>query len=254
MDEAQMWPVNSFITLTYDPDRLPSDGFLSKVVWQEFMKKLRYHCSEKIRFFMCGEYGPKLGRPHYHALIFNWEFPDKEFFFVSPSGEKVFRSPVLAKIWGNGFASVGDVTFGSASYVARYAVKKIGDVSSRDHYVDPRTGELKAPEFRLMSRMPGIGRSFYEKFKLDMFPSDYRIISGVKVTPARYYGSLYEVENPEDFRRIKLARVKRASVLCDVIGSDGSVVRVSDNDSYRLAVKQEVKLAQIRSLSHSLED
>lgn len=253
MDEARMWPVNSFITLTYDDEHLPADGNLSVRVWQLFMKKLRKHCSEEIRFLMCGEYGPKFGRPHYHALIFNWEFPDRELHCVSPSGEKVFRSEVLRKIWGNGYVSVGDVTFGSAAYVARYALKKVGGVSSSDHYVDERTGELRAPEFRLMSRRPGLGRAFYEKFKLDMFPLDYRIIDGVKTVPARYYGSLYERENPADFQRIKLERVARASRGEYVVNTVNRRVWVPSTDSARLAVKEEVKLAQIRRLSKSLE-
>lgn len=266
MDEAQMWPVNSFITLTYDDEHLPiafgclrcgrdiPEKSLHVCEWQLFMKKLRRHCSEEIRFFMCGEYGPKLGRPHYHALIFNWEFPDRILQCISPSGEKVFRSELLRKIWGNGFVSVGEVTFGSAAYVARYAVKKVGDVTSSDHFVDPRTGELKPPEFRLMSRRPGIGRSFYEKFKLDMFPSDFRIINGMRSTPARYYGSLYEVDNPAEFARIKKARISRCGRGEFVVNQQNRSVWVPSDDAFRLAVKREVKLAQIKSLSRSLED
>lgn len=159
---------------------------------------------------------------------------------MSPSGENLYTSKQLERLWPNGYSSVGDVTFGSAAYVARYHLKKLSEEVSRDHYLNPRTGELMAPEFVNMSRRPGIGRGWYDKFKLDMYPSGFRIIEGMKVPLTRFYDGIYEVEDPVGFKQVKRERIAK--------------VDFSDNDSYRLGVKEEVKLAQVRSLSRSLED
>ena len=52
------------------------------------MKRLRKKLHPlKIRFFHCGEYGDKTRRPHYHALIFGYSFPDRKLFKKSKSGD-----------------------------------------------------------------------------------------------------------------------------------------------------------------------
>jgi hypothetical protein len=64
----------------------------------------------KIRFFHCGEYGDKTRRPHYHALIFGYGFPDKVLFKKQKSGD-LFTSDILTKCWGMGHCLLGDLTF-----------------------------------------------------------------------------------------------------------------------------------------------
>lgn len=142
-------------------------------------------------------------------------------------------------MWPFGYSSVGDLTFGSAAYVARYHLKKVGSIVSDDHYVNKVSGELLSPEYVTMSRRPGIGRGWYDKFKSDVFPHDVRVIKGVDTKPCKFYDSLYEVEDPVGFRRVKLLRC---------VGVDRK-----DNTEARLLVKEEVKLAQVRTLSCSLE-
>jgi hypothetical protein len=61
------------------------------------MKRLRKKIQPlKIRFFHCGEYGDKTRRPHYHALIFGYGFPDKKIFKKQKSGD-LFTSDMLAR-------------------------------------------------------------------------------------------------------------------------------------------------------------
>lgn len=183
--------------------------------------------------------------------MFNLGFPDRQFLKVTKSGEKIYTSKTLDRIWGFGFASVGDVTFGSAAYVARYHLKKVGSVVSDNHYVNRSTGEILSPEYVTMSRgagrndpderfRGGLGSGWIKKYMSDVYPRDTRVIKGVDTKPCKFYDSVYEVEDPESFKTVKLARVFR--------------VDRSDNTEERLAVKEEVKLAQIRSLSSSLED
>ena len=77
MHEASMHMFNSFVTLTYDDDHLPEYNSLNYKHFQDFMKRLR-KSHNRVRFYMCGEYGEDFSRPHYHALLFNCFFPDKK--------------------------------------------------------------------------------------------------------------------------------------------------------------------------------
>ena len=43
------------------------------------------------------------------------------------------------------------------------------------------------PEFALMSRRPGLGTTWFEKFASDAFPSDFLIVDGRKVRPPGFY-------------------------------------------------------------------
>lgn len=155
---------------------------------------------------------------------------------MSKAGGRVYTSAQLSRLWGFGFATVGDVTFGSAAYVARYHLKKVGSVVSDTGYVVPSTGEVLAPEYVTMSRRPGIGRGWFDKYHSDVFPRDHRVIKGVDTKPCKFYDSLYEVQNPDGFRKVKLKRMVKASALR------------ADNTPERLAVKEKVKLAQLSRL------
>ncbi|WP_445236462.1 rolling circle replication-associated protein [Escherichia sp. E4385] len=73
-------------------------------------------------FFGCGEYGSKLERPHYHAIIFGYDFPDKT---LHKAGRfNLYRSSLLERCWTFGWSVVAAFSFESAAYVARYCVKK----------------------------------------------------------------------------------------------------------------------------------
>ena len=175
--EASLHENNCFITLTYDDAHLPSDLSLNLVHFQKFMKRLRKRFGDGIRFFHCGEYGENFGRPHYHACLFNFDLPDRVL-WSTRSGVNLYTSHILSSLWPFGFVTVGDVTFESAAYVARYVMKKVTGKNAQDHYewVHPITGQVyeRAPEYVTMSRRPGIGKGWLEKYMSDVFP---RIIS-----------------------------------------------------------------------------
>ena len=198
--EASMYDDNCFITLTYDEEHLPSDGSLNKKHFQDFMKRLRKKFPERrIRYYHCGEYGEKLDRPHYHACLFNFDFRDKEF-FNERDGNTLFSSEILEKVWGRGFCTIGELTFQSAAYCARYVTKKVTGRESQEHYL--RCDEYGVafwlePEYSTMSRRPGIGKFWYEKFKGDVFPSDECPVPGVGVLKKvpRYYLQQLEKQN-----------------------------------------------------------
>lgn len=243
LDEAKMHRENSFITLTFDDKHLSVDRSLDKRDGQLFMKRLRKmlwrEYRKKVRFFMCGEYGEQFGRPHHHALIFGHAFADRKFLRRTGSGFNIYMSKELQSVWPNGYTSVGDVTFESAAYVARYVMKKVTGVDKEEHYVDKRTGVIREAEYTVMSRRPGVGATFFDKFKSDMYPFGTKVVRGVEVKSPRYYDSLYEKGDPEAFRRLKAKR--------------NNLINVLENTMSRLLVKEEVVLNKISKLKRELE-
>lgn len=213
--EAQLHEHNSFITLTYAPEHLPYNGSLQKADFQKFMKRLRKRFKTKrIRYYMCGEYGDKLDRPHYHAVLFGFDFPDKTIWKRTKSGSTIYRSQVLEELWPFGHSSVGSVTYESAAYVARYCMKKLNGDKAQDHYTkcDPETGEMFqiVPEYNAMSLKPAIGKEWFEIYRDDVYPHDYIVIDGKKYKPPAYYDKLLKIASESDFEDIKAHRKETA--------------------------------------------
>lgn len=215
--EAKLHQDNMFITLTYDDRHMPPDHSVDVKVWQKFMKRLRKHIyPTRCRFFACGEYGKgdelnKLGRPHYHALIFGYRFPDMTVF--DSSGQHVLlESKQLQELWPYGYSSIGQVTFESAAYVAQYCTKKINGQMAEEHYqfIDPFTGECfdLNPEFCCMSRRPGIGKGWLEQFSSDLERNGFVYENGKKCPPPRFYQEYIKEFNPESYEKFQCLREK----------------------------------------------
>ncbi|CAK0755284.1 hypothetical protein CCP3SC15_2050003 [Gammaproteobacteria bacterium] len=233
--EGQLHAVNSFVTLTYDDAHFPAQGSLQLRDFQLFMKRLRKSRPESIRFFHCGEYGSELNRPHYHSILFGIGFPDRQLWSVR-NGEKLYRSEALEKLWPFGFSTVGDLTFESAAYVARYVTKKVTGRIADSHYLG------RKPEYVTMSRRPGIGSKWYAQFSGDVFPSDEVIIrGGVRCRPPKFYDKLLEADAPEVLRRIKITRELRAEAS-------------PDNSGTRLRIRGEVKQRTYTLLKRGYEN
>lgn len=230
MHEAQMHEASSFVTLTYDDEHLPKDKSLHLEHWTNFAKRLRKQVGP-FRFLHCGEYGDKLHRPHYHACIFGLDFiEDREQY-----KKALFLSPLLNKTWGMGFAVIGSLTFESAAYVSRYVVKKITGKAAEDHY------QGRKPEYATMSRRPGLGQTWFNKYHSEVYPSDEVIVRGKKCKPPRYYDKLLEKQNPELLKLIKDQRKKAA------------IEHEADQTWERLKVREEVQEAKIRDKKRELE-
>jgi hypothetical protein len=78
---------------------------------------------------------------------------------------------------------------------------------SAGHYqkIDEITGEViqLEPEFNSMSKHPGLGQSWFEKYSSDVYPDDFVLINGRKTKPPRYYDKLLERSNPTRLAQIK---------------------------------------------------
>lgn len=284
--ESSLYSDNCFITLTFNDENLNKNGSLVKSDFQKFMKRLRKKYNGKdsitndkgqtiypIRFFHCGEYGSMLERPHHHACLFNFDFDDKELIKVR-DGVNLYRSEKLEQLWSKkidpydyldykpetlwenrngdlmvklGYCTLGDVTFESAAYCARYITKKINGVYALEHYLkswNEDTGEavILEPEYITMSRRPGIGRGWYEHYNSDLYPKDYVTNLGKKFKVPKYYDNLYEKFSPDDYLSIKSKRKLAFDVHSD------------NNTSERLAVREYCQQRKLNELYRSYEN
>lgn len=173
-----------FITLTYDDGHLPTcdqvsgeyfpNGTLVKSHAIGFVKRLRAHCSaERLRFYLCGEYGTRTGRAHYHVLLFN--LSSGSLAAIQQAWSKFdFRRETYDRI---GHVSVFPMNDATIHYTTKYVINRVGDYGGRE------------PPFCLMSRQPGIGAQYlatHTKWhRDDMRP--YTRVNGIYARLPRYY-------------------------------------------------------------------
>ena len=87
---------NYFITFTYDEEHLPPTLIKDEI--SKFNKLLKVYLKRQnkyseFRFYMCGEYGGKTLRPHYHVLYYDLPLDDLQFYKKSDSGGILWNSP-----------------------------------------------------------------------------------------------------------------------------------------------------------------
>lgn len=176
--EAASHNNNQFWTLTYENDQLPTslppgepkwhpgqggvqglssraelgavlsqNGSLFKPDLQGFFKRFRRNYGD-LRYYAVGEYGTRLGRPHYHVLAFGVQIDVEN----------------LKECWGHGHVHIGDVESASINYCVEYALKK----EKSKELVDLR----RQPEFSVMSTVPAIGSYAIGEFRKAILASD----------------------------------------------------------------------------------
>lgn len=243
--EASLYKQNCFVTLTYNDQHLPDLNSLEYGAFQLFMKRLRKRYNQKeIRFYMCGEYGEKGDRPHYHIILFNHQFEDIQLFKTTPAGNKLFTSEILNSLWPYGFCTIGEVNFETAAYTARYIMKKVNGKDNMTYAVpDRETGEIlyKEKEFNHMSLKPGIGAKWLEKWQSDVFPHDFVVINGKKIKPPKYYTQKYKKNHPEEYEELQYQRELEAKK------------HSKDNTAERLLVKEVVLKAKLNQNRRELK-
>ena len=234
---------NCFITLTYNnalriskrtggnkykynlPRNKDGKPTLYLKDFSNFMKRLRKkHPEIKIRFFAAGEYGPKNGRPHYHAIIFGYKPKDLKLWALNQQEQPLYVSEELEQIWGHGFVTVGEATYESACYVARYCMKKWGLAEKKiETYrkIVKENGKYRVkkcrrtikkevePEFINMSRNGGIGlQKFYEDFEKIKRNSGILVRQNIKKIP-KLFKKKWEEMDWEDFHKWAFENRKR---------------------------------------------
>lgn len=261
MHESKSYEENTFITLTYSDEQLPRDKSLCLRHVQLFLKRLRKHIGSKIKVFYCGEYSPPRlkytrfdvdleyqdegRRPHYHALIFGYQFPDQKLWSVRDD-IRIYTSDALARLWQYGFSTTGNLTFESAAYVARYSLKKINGkqrnqpdpITGLTHYerIDDYTGQIYEVEQEFAHMSNGIGRDFLHRYMGDIYPHDHCVVNGSELRPPRYYDDIYDSLPGSQLEAIKAKRIERMHK------------HLADNTPARLRQREKVKEAQVKML------
>ena len=164
-----------------------------------------------------------------------------------------YTSPLLADIWKYGFVDVSELNFASASYVARYVLKKITGDKAFDHYLSfDMDGQLTYlhPEYCRMSRggtagkgkRCGIGATWFEKYWSDVFPSDDVPVpgEGVMMRVPRYYDEMFADVHPTAMAEIKEVRKEFKKAHPELFDAD------------RLVTMYKVKMAAIRHKKRNL--
>ena len=218
--ESQLHTHNCVLTLTFDDENINKSGSLEKQDIVNFVKRLRTFISrsdtlrkyypelynKKISYLYCGEYGHKFNRPHYHIIIFGFDFPDKVYLKDSKSGDEMYTSEMLSKLWSFGFHTIGKMSMASAMYCASYITKFVSMSEREDLYTDKITGEMKQPEFGHASRRPALGLNWLLKYSSDITTHNSVIIANQRYRIPRYYLKKLEEHFPHKHESLKTKR------------------------------------------------
>jgi len=199
------------VTLTYAPDKVPENGSLNPRDPTLFLKRARASVESRLSYYLCGEYGERTDRPHYHLVLYGAPFLDREL-LTTRHGAPVYRSDCLDAWWNLGITEFTGLTYAGARYVAGYVRKKVRQRDSPDHYqrVDPASGEIVQieREYGRMSRRPAIGRRWIERYWRDVYPRDFVVMDGMELKPPRYYDKWMEAKDPRLMMEVREQRLK----------------------------------------------
>lgn len=192
--ELPYWSKSVFVTLTYSEKFLPKDFGLHKEHLQLFIKRLRKQSKIKLKYFACGEYGDenidkktglykyptKLGRPHYHLIIFGLGSNKQD--------RDIIKSVWRFCEWSNfrDDKAFGTVTYDSCRYVSDYIFKKYDKQKAKEVYKD-----VQIP-FRLCSQ--GLGLQFALDNKEQLQNDVSFSVRGVRTALPRYFMNKLDLE------------------------------------------------------------
>lgn len=166
--------VSAFVTFTYDDEHLRfNNGFvnptLSKEDLHRYLDKIRHQLDLDYAYYVCGEYGDKFNRPHYHAIFFGLDYQLHKSFFE--------------KSWKLGSVKVLPLTSKAFNYVTKYVTSS----NSQDDSLYFDYGII--PPFHKYSR--GLGSQYFLKYRDDIETKGYFVLDGRKIVVNRYYFNKY---------------------------------------------------------------
>ncbi|AYQ58211.1 putative VP4 [Microviridae sp.] len=158
------------LILTYDKQHL-GDGRLHYDHVRAFFKRLRRYVEYRygktgLKFFVCGEYGDKKKRPHWHMMVFGFRpHKERERIVGYPGGtnntEVRYKSLKLQELWEQGYVDVTDFDDTHAFYIARYVQKKFVKGSDLDSTLKQPIEDQEYCPQKFCS--PGLGNEYFFK-------------------------------------------------------------------------------------------
>ncbi len=242
-----------FITLTYDDEHLPLEDMYGNATLnykhlQDFWKRLRRHAEyhglgDNIRYYAAGEYGEKYSRPHFHAVVFGLCIPDLKPWSKNELGDQLYISDMISDLWGHGFITIGEFSWKTGAYVARYVMKKYK--GKETIWYDAKNVEY---EKALMSRRPGLAFDYFQDHADEIYVHDkIQLVDGQKITPPKYFDSLYAEVNPKRLSEVKQARSERA-----IDKENARLIQSNYSEIAYFTVQENKKKSEISSLRRIL--
>lgn len=239
--ESRYFDALSFLTLSWADAHMPANPEDARHELRKFVMRVRKMFGPGLRFFGCMELGERFSRPHAHFCVYGEAFTeDAEPVAKSKTGNVLWRSPVLERLWTGGFSWVGEFSAESAAYVARYCVKK-ADQPSSVSLAHPVTGEVVdwptvyRPFYPLR---PALGVRFVDEFPQDCW-SGLRARGGARIRTPRAYSKRLERLDPARYDERKSETIAAVTAARDL----------HEESPARLAVKAEVMRARLRFVS-----
>jgi hypothetical protein len=93
----------------------------------------------------------------------------------------------------------------------------------------------RKPPYVTMSRRPGIGAKYVEKYGEELYRDDKVVVNGKLARPPKYYDGQWELVAPEDMKEIKARRKEKAAKYA------------AENTPDRLAVRERVMDANLET-------
>lgn len=235
LHELDYFDKSAFVTLTYSWEKVPRIGrrlTLRKFELQLALKRLRKQLpGREIKYLACGEYGDKLGRPHYHLVVLGVGYEEHEVIKNGPLKGIAISGPFV-DVWSGGHVFVGTVTRSSIRYVADYLKKCWKGKRGREVY-----GASERP-FQLVSQ--GVGKRYAIKNEKQIRALLGLTVHGEQIGLPRYYRKVLDItcdNTPELAERGAKAQLEVLERLSGEVLEEG----IPDGLTFDGAVRKKLK-------------
>lgn len=264
-----------FITLTYEDEYLPIHSYVDATTGevlsgaslqlrdlQNWIKKLRdNHPDKTIRYMAAREYGSKTLRPHYHVIIFGLPLDEQLFIKTgnNANGDPLWTTPQLdnlksrdcwtvrrpigdrtAPLYRAGNVTVGEVTFQSIAYVARYTMKKANKTYDSEWWYKSQGLDIEG-----ISQSQDLGKWYYDLHKHEIYKNDLVPVLGKNDNfskPPKSFDRLYKKEFPEKYA--KVIEKRKEKMKTNLLQQE----QMTDMDYLSILKSKEIKDNQFKDL------